>query len=111
MTAVTRSASVSITQLLGTVGTAANALTTTFSAINHAADVIAATSEDWSVRTREKIAHDRINMSEEIRDEAAIKLAQRVVDREAMLAKSPELKAAYEKALEVFASKLDKPQS
>lgn len=106
-----RAASVSISQLLGTVGTAATAITTTFNAINHASDVLAAVSEDWSIRNRERIAHERIGMSASIRDDAAIKLAQRMYDRDVMLKKSPDLKAYYDQALKVFAEKLDAPAS
>ena len=109
MAAVIRSVAVSVTELLGTVGVAANAITTAFNAINSGCEVVAATSEDWSVRTRERISHDRIMMSDQIRADAAIRLGQRVVDREKLLAKNPELAVAYNKALELFAERLDQP--
>lgn len=111
MTHVTHSASVSIGQLFGTIGSAASAITTSFSAINHAADVLAATSENWSAQTRERIAHERVTMSAQIRMDSAMRLGQRIKDRDSVLAKDPDLLRYYNEALALLGSKLDKEQT
>ena len=110
MSTVTRSASLSATQLFGTIGTAANALTTTFNAIGAAADVLSTHANAWSARTREEVALASMNQSELARSNAALHLATRVRETDAILAKDPTLKTYYETALRKYAEKLDGEQ-
>ena len=112
MSTVSKSAAISATQLFSTITTTANAISTGVSAVGNLFDELNLRSSHRLAGVRTQLEHDRITQSTLIRKEAAINLARSIHETEKALTNEPELKAAYEKALELFASKLDpQPQA
>lgn len=107
MSTVTRSAAISATQLFGTITTTANAVSTAVNAVGNLFDELQLRSAHRLNGVRESLALEAITQSEFIRDDAAIALGLRYIEREKQLAADPNLKAAYDKAMEVFKAKLE----
>ena len=96
---VTRSASVNLSQLLNTIGTAANALTTSFSTVGTAANVLALHADDWLRDTKIKSAAEACGREAAIVDDVAIAIATRINDRDTQLSRNANLKATYDATL------------
>lgn len=99
MSRVTQSAAQSATQLFGSITTAANAVTTCINAAGNAFEVLNIKSSDWLADNQLKskaMAEDR---KVAVIDEVSFSIAHRMVERNKLLAQSPELKTAYEAAL------------
>lgn len=95
MSTVSRSAALSAAQLLGTVGTAATALTTAFSVIGDGADVMSVKSKAWLHDTRTREAAERPQRELLIANEVTINCAQRITETKKILNRDPDLLAEY----------------
>jgi hypothetical protein len=96
---VSNSASMNIKQVLNTIGTAANALTTTFSTVGTAANVLALHADDWLRDTKIKSAAEAFGREAAIVDDVSIAIATRINDRDTQLARNENLKATYNATL------------
>jgi hypothetical protein len=107
MSSVTRSTSLTATQLLATIGTAASALTTTFNSVGNIAEELNIRSTARLDKVREQITLDALTRSTEILDDAVLKTAMRLKERDEMLSRDTKLKTLYDATMKAFEAKLN----
>jgi hypothetical protein len=95
MATVSRSASISATQLLGVISTTASTLTTIVGVVGNAADVLNDKSMDWLAESRKRTILNAQDRDARLLDETAISISQRIIERNSMLERNADLKAVY----------------
>lgn len=111
MSTITRSATVSSAQLFATVGAAATALTTGFTVIGDAADVLGVKSKDWLDDTRMRSQAMRIERMDAIVHDVALTIAQRKVEVKKILDRESDLREAYLAAQAVVLAAINTPST
>lgn len=99
MSTVTQSAATSAVRLFGTITTTADAVSSAVNSIGTSFEVLNIKTNDWLLSTREMSQANAVDRSIAVRDTVAMSIANRVIERNKVLDKNPDLRTAYDQAL------------